>query len=401
MLRAGHVVALCVLALLTLGVLMVTSANMSVKTVEGPQQSFETSFSSILFSKTTAYMVLALGLMLLGSRVPVRGIERGLPTGSASDPARGMGFLILCTIALVGFCGLVYVPGLSRVMNGAHRWISLPVPGLQDALSVQPSEIAKWAMLPLIAWYAAARSMWLPQLVRGLFPALVAIGAVSGFIVLEDLGTGMLIAGVGVLILLAGGARFWHFLAFLPIALAALAAAIITEPYRVNRLLAFADPYADPEGIGYHTIQSLVAVANGEGFGRGLGHGLQKFGYLLEDHTDFLFAVICEELGIPGAVIVVLLFLTLMWAGWTIAWRERDTMCRLWAFGIVLTISLQAAINMFVVTGMAPTKGIALPLLSSGGTGWMLTAFSLGLLIAIDRTQDQERVVFADAPAAA
>ncbi len=169
----------------------------------------------------------------------------------------------------------------------------------------------------------------------------------------------------------------------------------------MNRLLAFADPYADPQGIGYHTIQSLVAVANGEGFGRGLGHGLQKFGYLLEDHTDFLFAVICEELGIPGAVIVVLLFLTLMWAGWTIAWRERDTMCRLWAFGIVLTISLQATINMFVVTGMAPTKGIALPLLSSGGTGWMLTAFSLGLLIAIDRTQDQERVVFADAPAAA
>jgi cell division protein FtsW len=149
--------------------------------------------------------------------------------------------------------------------------------------------------------------------------------------------------------------------------------------------MAFVDPYADPQGIGYHTIQSLVAVAGGEGFGRGLGHGLQKFGYLPEDRTDFLFAIICEELGIAGAALVITLFLTLLFASLAVASRERSPLLRLFTLGVIATVCLQAIINLAVVTGLAPTKGIALPLLSSGGTGWILTAFSLGLLIAIDR----------------
>jgi cell division protein FtsW len=172
---------------------------------------------------------------------------------------------------------------------------------------------------------------------------------------------------------------------FTPIAAAGVVYAILTSEYRVKRILAFIDPYADPQGIGYHTIQSLVAVAGGEGFGRGLGHGLQKFGYLPEDRTDFLFAIICEELGIAGAGLVITLFLTLLFAGITIAARERSPMLRLFTLGVIATVCLQAIINLAVVTGLAPTKGIALPLLSSGGTGWILTAFSLGLLIAIDR----------------
>jgi cell division protein FtsW len=159
----------------------------------------------------------------------------------------------------------------------------------------------------------------------------------------------------------------------------------MTSEYRVKRIMAFVDPYADPQGIGYHTIQSLVAVAGGEGFGRGLGHGLQKFGYLPEDRTDFLFAIICEELGIAGAALVITLFLTLLFASLAVAARERSPLLRLFTLGVIATVCLQAIINLAVVTGLAPTKGIALPLLSSGGTGWILTAFSLGLLIAIDR----------------
>nr|HRJ50661.1 FtsW/RodA/SpoVE family cell cycle protein [Phycisphaerales bacterium] len=149
----------------------------------------------------------------------------------------------------------------------------------------------------------------------------------------------------------------------------------------------FVDPYGDPEGSGYHMIQSMLAVMGGEGPGRGLGHGLQKFGYLPEDRTDFLFAVICEELGIAGAAVVIFLFVGMVWAGVSIARREREVFLRLSALGLVSTIALQALMNLAVVTGLGPTKGIALPLVSSGGTGWILTAFSMGILAAIDRTQ--------------
>ena len=157
------------------------------------------------------------------------------------------------------------------------------------------------------------------------------------------------------------------------------------------RIMAFRDPYRDPEGIGYHTIQSLVAVAGGEGWGRGLGFGIQKLGYLPEDRTDFLFAVICEELGIAGAAVIIALFMGLLWAGFGVMRREHSPFLRLVALGITATVSIQAVINLAVVTAVAPTKGIALPLLSSGGTGWVLTAFSLGLIVAIDRTQAASR----------
>jgi cell division protein FtsW len=386
MLRPGQVVALCVFALLTIGVVMVSSAGMKVGPVDGPDQHLPVmTAQQIIFSRSTCYMLLAIAAMGCGALVPVRRLA-GVAQGSPEQALKGVA---LGCAALVVICGLVYVPHLSRHMNGSHRWIELPVPGLGDALSVQPSEIAKWGMIGLMAWYITARSRMLEEFWRGLVPALIAIGAVAGFIVLEDLGTGVLIAMVACLMLLAGGARVRYFAMAVPIGLAGVAGAILMSPYRVKRVLAFMDPYADPQGIGYHTIQSLVAVAGGGGFGRGLGHGLQKFGYLPEDRTDFLFAIICEELGIAGAGLVMALFGTLTWAGFTIMRREREPVLRLLTLGIVATVGLQAIINLAVVTGLAPTKGIALPLLSSGGTGWIMTAFSLGLLVAIDRSQEE------------
>lgn len=386
MLRPGQVVALCVFALLTIGVVMVSSAGMKVGPVDGPDQHLPVmTAQQIIFSRSTCYMLLAIAAMGCGALLPVRrlaGLVHTSPEQALKGVAAGCG-------ALVVICGLVYVPHLSRHMNGSHRWIELPVPGLGDALSVQPSEIAKWAMIGLMAWYITARSRMLEEFWRGLVPALIALGAVAGFIVLEDLGTGVLIAMVACLMLLAGGARVRYFAMAVPIGVAGIAGAILMSPYRVKRVLAFMDPYADPQGIGYHTIQSLVAVAGGGGFGRGLGHGLQKFGYLPEDRTDFLFAIICEELGIAGAALVMALFGALTWAGFTIMRREREPVLRLVTLGIVATVGLQAIINLAVVTGLAPTKGIALPLLSSGGTGWIMTAFSLGVLVAIDRSQEE------------
>ncbi|MCC6971437.1 MAG: cell division protein FtsW [Phycisphaerales bacterium] len=388
MLRPGQVVALCVIALLTVGVVMVNSAGMTVL-AEG------VSPRALLLSRATIYMVLAVAAMFAASRLPLRRLAGyfGEPDPALARPGAplfsGLSFLISPAVLFVVLLGLVYAPVIGKEVNGANRWIRLPVPGLGDALSVQPSEIVKWGMIGAIAWYCCRRAPVLSQFWRGLFPALAFTGAMAIFIVVEDLGTGVLVVAGSCVILLAAGARFWHFMMFVPLGLAGLGLAIFKSPYRVQRVLAFMNPYGDAEGSGYHMIQSMAAVAGGEVFGRGLGHGQQKFGYLPEDETDFLFAIVCEELGVAGAAAVIGVLLLLIWTGLGIVKRERDSFLRLMGLGIIATVGIQAIINLAVVTGMAPTKGIALPLVSRGGSGWILTAFSLGLLWAIDRTQSR------------
>lgn len=285
---------------------------------------------------------------------------------------------------LLALLASVYIPGIRSPKNGSHRWINLHLPGLE---SVQPSELAKWGLMVLIAVYAACslrrmRSFWL-----GLVPGLLATGLVAGFVVIEDLGTGALMGVAACIVLIAAGARLWHLLILCPVPLAGAALAIVTNPYRMHRIESFMNPYLDPQGKGFHMIQSMVSVANGQVFGRGLGGGLQKFGYLPEDTTDFIFATICEELGVAGAAIVLFLLGALIWSVWGIVRRENIALLKLLGLGVMATVGVQAAINLAVVTGLGPTKGIALPLISSGGTGWILTAAALGLVVAMDQAQ--------------
>jgi cell division protein FtsW len=387
MLRSGQIVFLCVLSLLTVGVVMVNSAGMSID----PKSAV--TIESILLSRSTLYMGLAIAAMSIVAMLPVRPIAdallaRGAGPGLTLGPSRAFPEIPLALLgscaALILLLSTAYWPVIGREVNGSHRWVGIPT--RDSPFTFQPSEIAKWGMVVLMAWYGVVYASRLPNLLRGLLPGLVPVALVGGFIVIEDLGTGVLVASVACLLLLAGGARVVHFLLFVPFALGAFAAAVIASPYRLQRLATFLDPYAQPQGAGYHMIQSMVAVANGEVFGRGLGFGLQKFGYLPEDRTDFLFAVICEELGVAGAGLVIGLYLLLMWCGLAIVRREANPMLKLVALGVVATVGAQAVINLAVVTGLGPTKGIALPMLSSGGTGWILTAASLGLLVSIDRT---------------
>lgn len=400
MLRPGQAVAVCALALLTIGVVMVNSAGMTVD----PREPL--TIDGILFSKSTIYAGLAALAMAVAAFLPIR---RLMPTGLRSqrlvaEPAdvteipfrflsgQWIATLIreyvklwplwLGVVGLIGTVGLVYVPGIERPRNGSHRWITLHLPGLD---SIQPSELAKWGVLALVAWYGARHARRMSSFWLGLAPALAAVGLVAGVIVLEDLGTGALVAAAAAVMLLAAGCRFWQMLVLLPVPLALGVLAIVTNEYRMHRIESFLNPYLDPQGKGFHMIQSMGAVAGGQIFGRGLGHGLQKFGYLPEDTTDFLFAIVCEELGVAGAGIVLFLLGSLIWAVWIVTRRENNPVLKLLGMGVMATIGIQTVINLAVVTGLGPTKGIALPLLSSGGTGWILTAAALGLIIAMDR----------------
>lgn len=382
----GQAIGLCLLALLTLGVVMVSSAGMAVAPLGSDEPARGVTLASILTSQPARFMGLALAAFVLGWITPVTWLadrlatppERRLPLTSRAETL----VLALATLAMLAVVALVYVPGVGRVVNGAHRWIDIGPIGLQ------PSELAKWALPALLAWWAARRATLMPSFARGLFPALAATGLIAGLIVLEDLGTGALIVAVAGLVLIAGGARVLHFAAFVPFLVLGLIAAILKYPYRIQRVLTFLDPFHDPQGAGYHMLQSLTTIAGGGPFGRGLGHGLQKFGYLPEDTTDFLFAVICEELGLAGATLVCLLYAFLLAALLGVVLHQRRPVLKLFALGVLATIGIQAIINLFVVTGLGPTKGIALPLLSAGGTGWILTSFSLGLVAAADRSAD-------------
>ncbi|MCH8824475.1 MAG: putative lipid II flippase FtsW [Planctomycetes bacterium] len=365
MMQAGRGLILIVFALLTLGVVMVNSAGLTVNA----EQSLD--LSQVLLGRPTILALIALIMMLVASQLNIEWLYKS--KGLASP----IPWMILGSLLLLA---AVHVPGIGREVNGARRWITL------GPIGFQPSEIAKWTMIIVIAWYAARRAESLGKFFRGFLPPMIFVGIVCVVIAMEDLGTAALIGMVAVVMLIAAGSKLWHVAVLAPPAIAGLVATIMANPYRLDRLRAFVDPYQDPQGIGYHMIQSMAAVAGGGLAGRGLGNGVQKFGYLPEDTTDFIFAVICEELGLIGGLVVVSLYAGLLLCGLSIIRQTLNPFARLVGLGVMATIGLQALINMAVVTGTAPTKGIALPLISSGGTGWVLTAFCIGLLISIDRT---------------
>ncbi len=362
MLRAGHGLMLLTAALLSVGVIMVNSAGFTVGEAE------PVTLTDVLLGRTTILAALAMAMMLLASRLSVSRLYRAASAGLVPWVILGMVLLLLA----------VHLPVIGREVNGARRWMNL------GPLSFQPSEVAKWSMIVVLAWYAARHVPVMGELNRGFVRPMLLVGLVCALIATEDLGTAVLIGAVSVCLLVAAGTRLGYTALLAGPAAAGLAVAVVTNPYRLDRLRAFIDPWQDPQGIGYHVIQSMVTVAGGGVAGRGLGNSVQKFGYLPEDTTDFIFAIISEELGLVGVAVVVCLFGAVLLCGLSIIERVEHPFGRLLGLGILLTIGLQALINMMVVTGLAPTKGIALPLISAGGTGWVMTALGVGLLVAMD-----------------
>ena len=355
-------------ALLALGVVMVFSASASLTTPPITENVLKN--SAIRQAMFTFGALLAL---LISGVCPFEFWR--IRKGSLFQPAI---YLLLITLALLA---VVLVVGEER--NGARRWLPLGPASL--CLGFQPSEVAKLADVIFFAAYAAYLGKRVRKFWFGLLPALALLGMMGGLVGKEDLGTAALLALVGGCILLAAGARVWHLILLSLPGVAGFIYLIKMEPYRVQRLTSFMDPYADPLGRGYHQIQSLITIASGGWWGQGLGCCIQKYGYLPEGRNDFIFSVICEELGIVGGIAVIALFAILLWHGRKAVVAATTDFGRLLALGATLTIGFQAAMNIAVVTVSVPTKGIALPLVSAGGSGVILLSILVGLLVNVAR----------------
>ncbi len=273
---------------------------------------------------------------------------------------------------------IVLIPGAGTEAYGARRWLRFGV------LGVQPSELAKIALVIFFAGFCAAHQDVLNNLRYGVAPAFAVLAVVAGLVVAQrDLGTPVAITLISLGVLFAGGMRGRYLAALLLSALPVLATLIIIEPYRVKRLLAFADPWRDPQGAGWQVVQSLLAFGSGGVMGVGWGQGVQKLLYLPEPHTDFVFAIIGEEGGLVWTLMIVGMFMALTGLGVKVALRAEDQGGAFLAMGLTFMLVVSAGINMAVVTGLVPPKGIPLPFISYGGTALLVASFSVGVLMNI------------------
>ncbi|MGD0858243.1 MAG: putative lipid II flippase FtsW [Terracidiphilus sp.] len=270
-----------------------------------------------------------------------------------------------------------FIPGSHNV----HRWIRFG-----SHFTFQPSEIAKPVMVLFLAWFLHTRLGAMRDWRHTLLPAvLMPVVFVLLIVKQPDLGTALVLLGVTAMMLLLAGMEWKYLIGGFLATLPGLIALLFMVPWRRARMLAFLNPDADPQGAGFHINQSLIAVGTGGLTGRGYMEGIQKLFFLPEPSTDFIFANIAEELGLVGALLIVLLFAFFGVRGLRAAFRSPDSFARLAAFGITTTILLQAFFNISVVLSLVPTKGIPLPLISSGGTSLFFTLASIGILLNITR----------------
>jgi cell division protein FtsW len=273
---------------------------------------------------------------------------------------------------------LVAVFFLDRAHN-THRWIRLG-----SIMSLQPSELAKPALILFLAFFLEKRIKSMDDWRHTLLPAVIPAGLFAVLIVSQpDLGTALVCLGITAAILYVAGTRLRYFAYSLVPIVPALCYLIFFVPWRLARIMAFLFPGRDPQGVGFHINQSLIAVGTGGITGLGLMEGRQKLFYLPEPHTDFVYAVLSEELGLVGAVLVALLFFIFAWRGFRAALRSRDGFARFLAAGITTMIVLQAFFNISVVLALLPTKGIPLPFISYGGSSLFVMLASVGVLLNI------------------
>jgi cell division protein FtsW len=344
--------------LLSAGVVMVYSASaiVAAERFQDPH---------LFLKKQVFWALLGAGGLWLALRVDYRRLERWvLPT------------LVVAVVLLVA----VLIPPIGQAINGTRRWIRL------GPVSFQPAEPAKLALVLYLAAFLARKRDALENFRRGLLPPLLVSGALAALVLLQpDLGNCVTLVALTFVLLYLAGSPLRHLAWVLAPALPLVALAVWVAPYRIRRVTAFLDPWSDPRGSGFQMIQSWLAFGNGGLVGQGMGASRQKLFYLPEAHTDFIFAIVGEELGFVGAVGVVLLFAVLVWRGLRVGLRAPEPFGAYLALGITLLIATQTLVNLGVVTGLLPTKGLPLPFISFGGSALVVTLTSTGMLLNISQ----------------
>lgn len=349
--------------LLLFGLVMVYSS--SIAFAEGSRLSAHN--STYFLTRHAIFLALGATAGLVAFQVPVRNLQKLAPWLAA------VGILMLM---------LVLIPHVGREVNGARRWIPI------GPINIQPSEFMKLAMALYAADYTARKLPVMKSFMKAFVP-MAAMVAVVGFLLLRepDFGALIVIACIAFGILFLGGMNVRIFAALIIFAVVMIAILVLTSPYRRERLLGFSDPWKDALGSGYQLSHALIAFGRGEWFGVGLGGSIEKLFYLPEAHTDFLLAVIAEELGFTGVLVVIVLFAIIVQRAFAIARRSHHLerhFSGLVAQGIGLWIGAQSLINMGVNMGVLPTKGLTLPLMSFGGSGILANCLALAVLLRID-----------------
>ncbi len=344
-----------VLALLGFGLIMVFSASTVVSAeVYGSQTS--------IFTRQLLFVVIGLVGLMVSMKVDYHFYEQGR---------------VIYPLLLVSLALLIYLL-VAPASGGVQRWIRI------GPANFQPSELAKLAVILFTAFYLVTRKEDFHSFKRGLLPYLVVVGAIVLLVLLEpDLGTAASIAFTAIVLLFLGGLRYRYLLGLFLAAIPALYFLVVRVPYRLDRWLAFLYPERDPYGIGYQIRQSLISVGSGGWSGLGYAQGKQKLSFLPEPHTDFIFAVVGEELGLLGCFTVVVLFGLFFWRAARISVRAESPFGTYLGLGIACMIILQALVNMSMVVSLLPTKGLPLPFVSVGGSSMIMTMTAVGILLNI------------------
>jgi cell division protein FtsW len=321
----------------------------------------------VLLKSQTIRVVMGAMVMFVALRLDYRWYQRMI------YPILGVTVLMLI---------LVLIPGIGVIQNGARRWFSVA------GFSLQPAEIAKLVAVMFLAYSVSKKGTRMGSFTIGFLPHLFIIGLMSGLLLLQpDFGSAVILVAMMMLMLFVSGARLSYLFLFTMTGAVGAYFAISGSEYRMKRILAFLDPWSHRQDIGYQISESLIAIGSGGLAGKGLGSGTGKLGYVPELWNDFIGTIIAEELGIFGVVMLVSLFLIILWRGVAIAFRAHDKFGMYLAFGITAMFALQAMANLFVVTGMLPTKGLTLPFVSFGGTSMIIALFAVGILLNISRNQ--------------
>ncbi len=282
--------------------------------------------------------------------------------------------LLGCLLLLV----LVFVPGIGGTAKGASRWIRFP------GFNFQPSELAKIALIIYMAYSLDKKQEKVKFFSTGFAPYMVLLSILLALLLKQhDLGAALTMGVVAIIMLFTAGTRPRYILGMGVLALPFICYLVLTESYRLRRIKAFLDPWKDPTDAGFQIIQSWLAFGNGGIIGQGLGEGKQKMFYLPEAHTDFIMSVVGEELGLIGVLVIAAMFFLLVQRSMRVALQAEDNFGRFLAFGIATLLGIEAFVNIGVVTGLLPTKGLALPFISYGGSSLIITLFAVGILLNV------------------